>query len=84
MHQNASNWRRGVFHWGIVGYNVTEKTGFSFSSRVGQMSAFDCFYLPALWLESQVKIIPLISSLVRKTFNSEKQRALIYAGVIHA
>ena len=82
MHQNASYWRRGVFHWGIVGYNVTMTTGFSFSSRVGQSSAFDCFYLPAVFLNSQVKIIPLISSLVRKTFNSEKQKALIYAGVI--
>jgi hypothetical protein len=82
MHQNASYWRRGVFHWGILGYNVTEVTGFSFSSRIGQMSAFDCFYLPAVFLNSQVKIIPLISSLVRKTFNSDKQLALIYAGVI--
>ena len=82
MHQDANNWRRGVFHWGIVGYNVTQITGFTFSSRIGQMSAIDCFYLPALFLESQVKIVPLISSLVRKTFNSEKQRALIYAGVI--
>jgi hypothetical protein len=82
MHKDANNWRRGVFHWGIVGYNVTQITGFTFGSRVGQLSAIDCFYLPALFLESQVKIIPLISSLVRKTFNSEKQRELIYAGVI--
>jgi hypothetical protein len=82
MHQNASNWRRGVFHWGVVGYNITEMTGFSFSSRVGQMSAFDCFYLPAVFLNSQVKVIPLISSLARKTFNSEKQKAMIYGGVI--
>ncbi len=82
MHQNETFWRRGVFHWGMVGYNVTWTTGFSFSTRVGQTSAFDSFYLPAVFLNSQVKIIPLISSLVRKTFNSEKQKALIYAGVI--
>jgi hypothetical protein len=82
MHQDANNWRRGIFHWGIIGYNVTQITGFTFGSRIGQLSAIDCFYLPALFLESQVKIVPLISSLVRKTFNSEKQRALIYAGVI--
>jgi len=82
MHQDANNWRRGVFHWGIIGYNVTQITGFTFGSRIGQMFAIDCFYLPALFLNSQVKIIPLFSSLVRKTFNNEKQRALIYAGVI--
>lgn len=82
MHNNANNWRRGVFHWGFVGYNVTQDYGFTFSSRVNGMFAIDCFYLPALYLNSQVKYIPLISSLVRKTFNSEKQRALIYAGVI--
>jgi hypothetical protein len=82
MHQDANNWRRGVFHWGFVGYNVTQNFGFTFSSRIGQLSAIDCFYLPALYLNSQVKFIPLFSSLVRKTFNSEEQRAMIYAGVI--
>ena len=82
MHQNASNWRRGIFHWGFIGYNVTQTTGFTFESRIGNSRAVDCFYLPAVFLNQQVKVIPLISSLVRKTFNSEKQRALIYAGVI--
>jgi len=82
MHGDGNNWRRGVFHWGFVGYNVTQKYGFTFGSRVNNMFAIDCFYLPASYLNSQVKYIPLISSLVRKTFNNEKQRAMIYAGVI--
>ena len=82
MHQNANNWRRGIFHWGFIGYNVTQITGFTFPSRIGQSYALDSFYLAAVFLNSQVKIIPIISSLVRKTFNSEKQKALIYAGVI--
>jgi hypothetical protein len=82
MHQNANNWRRGVFHWGIIGYNVTQKTGFTFGSRIGNLQATDCFYLPALFLKTQVKLIPIFSSLARRTFNSEKQLAYIYAGVI--
>jgi len=82
MHQNSNNWRRGVFHWGFIGYNVTQTVGFTFGSRIGGLFAVDCFYLPALFLKTQVKIIPLFSSLVRKTFNSEKQLAYIYAGVI--
>jgi hypothetical protein len=82
MHQDANNWRRGVFHWGIVGYNTSQTVGFTFGSRINGMFAVDCFYLPALNLNSQVKLIPIFSSLARGTFNSEKQRALVYAGVI--
>ncbi|MFA5102938.1 MAG: hypothetical protein WC525_07255 [Candidatus Thermoplasmatota archaeon] len=82
MHQDANNWRRGVFHWGFVGYNASQTVGFTFGSRINGLFAVDCFYLPALNLNSQVKLIPLFSSLSRKTFNSEKQRALVYAGVI--
>lgn len=82
MHQDASNWRRGVFHWVFLGYNVTQTTPFTFGSRIGNLRAIDCCYLPAVFLNSQVKVVPLFSSLVRGTFNSEKQRALIYAGVI--
>ena len=82
MHQDANNWRRGVFHWGFLGYNVTQTTPFTFGSRIGNLRATDCFYLPAVYLNSQVKWIPLISSLVRGTFNSEEQKAIVYAGVI--
>lgn len=82
MHQNANNWRRGVFHWGIIGYNSSWAVGFTFSSRIGSLSAVDCFYLSSQYLETLPKRIPIIDSLVRKTFNREEQRAVIYAGVI--
>lgn len=82
MHQNASNWRRGVFHWGIIGYNASWAVGFTFSSRVGNVNAVDCFYLSSQYLETLPKRIPLIDSLMRRTFNREEQRAIVYAGVI--
>ncbi len=82
MHQNANNWRRGIFHWGFIGYNITQKTGFTFGSRIGNLEAVDCFYLSAPFLKTQVKVIPFFSSLSRKTFVNQKQLAYIYAGVI--
>jgi hypothetical protein len=82
MHQDEYNWRRGVFHWGIISYNWSWAKGFCFSSRINESSAIDCFFLSAKYHDSRVKNIPLIDSLVRKTFDSEKQRALIYAGAI--
>ncbi|PNX53712.1 MAG: hypothetical protein BV458_02870 [Thermoplasmata archaeon M9B2D] len=82
MHNDANNWRRGVFHWGIVAYNWTWAEGFTFSSRIDGVSAVDCFLLSSKYHDSRVKNIPLIDSLIRKTFNSEKQRAIIYAGAI--
>jgi hypothetical protein len=82
MHKDANNWRRGVFHWGIIGYNSSWATGFTFASRIGGSFAVDCFYLSSKYLESLPKRIPLIDSLIRKTFNREEQRALVYAGVI--
>jgi hypothetical protein len=82
MHKDANCWRRGVFHWGIIGYNSSWAVGFTFSSRIGGMIAVDCFYLSSQYLETLPKRIPLFDSLVRKTFDREEQRAVVYAGVI--
>jgi hypothetical protein len=83
MQGDAHNWRRGVFRWCIIAYNgSTWANGFTFSSRINGSSALDCFFLSSKTLDSKVKRFPLIDSLVRKTFNPEEQRALVYAGAI--
>lgn len=82
MHSDANNWRRGVFHWGIIGYNASWAVGFTFSSRIGNSRAVDCFYLSSQYLETLPKRVPIFDSIVRGTFNREKQRAYVYAGVI--
>jgi hypothetical protein len=82
MNQDEHYWRRGVFHWGIIAYNFTFAPGFCFSSHINNSSATDCFFLSTVYHDSRVKHFPLLDSLIRKTFDSEKQRALIYAGAI--
>ncbi len=82
MHEDENNWRRGVFHWGIISYNFTFAPGYCFSSRINGSRALDCFFLSSRYHDSRVKNFPLIDSLIRKTFDSEKQRAMIYGGVI--
>jgi hypothetical protein len=82
MHGDANNWRRGVFRWAVIVYNSTWAYGFTFGSDVNGTFALDCFLLSSQYHDSRVKSIPLIASLIRKTFNSEKQRELIYAGAI--
>jgi hypothetical protein len=82
MHNDAKNWRRGVFHWGIIGYNESWAKGFTFASRINGSFALDSFFLSSKYHDSRVKHVPLIDSLIRRTFNSEKQRAMVYAGSI--
>ncbi|KYK20748.1 hypothetical protein AYK25_04415 [Thermoplasmatales archaeon SM1-50] len=82
MHNDANNWRRGVFHWAIITYNWSWAKGFVFQSQINGVRAIDCLLLSSKYHDSRVKNIPLIDSLIRKTFNSEKQRAIIYAGAI--
>lgn len=82
MHQDANNWRRGVFHWALIGYNHSWAKGFAFGSRISGVVAIDCFFLSTKFHDARVKSLPIIDSLIRKTFDSEKQRASIYAGSI--
>jgi hypothetical protein len=82
MHEDETNWRRGVFHWGVITYNTSLGRGFTFFSRINNSVAIDCFLIASIYHDSRVKHIPLIDSLIRGTFDSEEQRALIYAGAI--
>jgi hypothetical protein len=82
MHGDVNNWRRGVFRWGVITYNSSWAYGFAFGSRVNGVSALDCFSLCSSYHDSRAKHIPLIDSLIRKTFNREEQRAIVYAGAM--
>jgi hypothetical protein len=82
MHRDINNWRRGVFHWGIISYNGGWAQGFTFGSRINNTFAIDCFLLSSKYHDSRVKHVPLIDSLIRRTFNSEEQRAMVYGGAI--
>jgi hypothetical protein len=82
MHGDEHNWRRGIFRWAIIAYNGTWANGFTFGSEVNGSFALDCFLLSSKYHDSRAKHVPIIDSLIRKTFNKEKQRAIIYAGAI--
>jgi hypothetical protein len=82
MHGDVNNWRRGVFRWAVITYNSSWAYGFAFSSNINGLFALDCFSLCSSYHDSRVKHIPFIDSLIRKTFDREKQRAIIYAGAM--
>ena len=80
MHKDYNNWRRGVFRWCIVPYNDPFAKGFTFSSRINNTSALDCFLLSSLYHDKRGnQYFPL---LVRKTLDKETNRAIIYAGAM--
>jgi len=48
LHNNQSNWRRGVFHYGLLVYNCDEAGGLTFRS--------DAFQISSLQMEKKAKI----------------------------
>jgi hypothetical protein len=82
MHQDAKNWRRGVFRWCIIAYNGTWANGFAFSSRINGTFALDCFLISSKYHEMRSKIFPIIDGWYRRTFNRTMNRANVYAGAI--
>ncbi len=82
MHQDAQNWRRGVFRWCIVSYNYSWAKGFVFFSKIGGSFAVDCIFLSTKYIEKRVKQFFFIGACFRGTFNMELNRACVYAGSI--
>ncbi len=82
MHKDEQNWRRGVFHWGIVTYSSTWAAGFTFGSEINGMFAIDCFTISSSYMETRAKMFPMINGLQRRTFDSKMARAYVYAGVM--
>jgi hypothetical protein len=87
MHGDAGNWRRDVFHWCFVAYNLTWiyggfRPGFCFSSEINGSDAWDCTCISTLYHEMRAKIFPIIDGIHRRTFDREMNRAFVYAGVL--
>jgi hypothetical protein len=82
MHENASNWRRGVFRYLVVG-NVSEwAKGFVFGSEVNDIFAVDSIFLSRVYHDSRVRFPPLLAGLVRGTLDAAQQRVIVYVGAI--
>ena len=83
MHRDPDNWRRGVFHYGIVTYHTDIYHGFTFPSFVENRSVrVDSFQISTKELEVLPFKYPLFRILVRKTLNKEKHREIIYAAAM--
>jgi hypothetical protein len=82
MHQDANNWRRGVFRWCIIVYKGTWARGFTFASRVNKTWALDCFLIETDFHEMRSKLFPFIDGCYRRTFNRTLNRACVYAGAM--
>ena len=72
LHGDPNNWRRGVFHYGIVVYNATYP-GFVFWGGVGPY--LDSFQISSKGMEKKVRQTKLL-----KPFTStEERRNIVYA-----
>jgi hypothetical protein len=82
MHEDAQNWRRGVFRWCIVSYNYTWAKGFVFLSIINESYAVDCIFISTRYIDLRTKQFFFIDGCFRGTFNKELNRACVYAGSI--
>ncbi|UCH71587.1 MAG: hypothetical protein JSW62_04105 [Thermoplasmatales archaeon] len=81
LHNNYSNWRKGIFHYGIITYRSDRHPGFVFESDAFQISTkrHDEFHSTSdTWQKF------LFDLMRRKTFNGDYQKAIVYAsGIMH-
>lgn len=57
LHGDINNWRRGVFHYGLIVYKATW-SGFVFSGGVGPY--LDSFQISRWWMERKINKNPII------------------------
>ncbi len=94
MNENESYWRRGAFHYAPIIYKSEDHPGNMWVSLIGDwdgtynfsenrnnnVSAYgDCFQVSTCNHEKIPYRKPLIFLLTHRTFDKEKQRAIIYA-----
>ena len=83
MHEDPDNWRRGVFHWGIISYHSDYYHGFAFPSFVENRStALDCFHIATKEHEVIPFKYPILRIISRKSLNKQYHRELIYASAM--
>ena len=56
LHKDKYNWRRGVFHYGLVTYNV-DPPGYAFRSNAFQIASFGLEEKPKTWLVLDREIV---------------------------
>ena len=76
LHGNLSNWRVGVFHYGLNVYDAGW-AGYVFDN--GYTGHLDSFQISSKYHEQYTKEYPLYTLLRRRTFNIQDQRELVYA-----
>jgi hypothetical protein len=82
LNNNPNNWKRGVYHYGLVIYRSTYHPGFAFSSEVNGEKLGDCFQVSTKYHETLPNRSPIYDFFRYKTFNTEIKRAIIYAGAM--
>ncbi|MEM0492930.1 MAG: hypothetical protein QXS02_03100 [Candidatus Thermoplasmatota archaeon] len=83
MHKDPDNWRRGVFHYGIVTYHTDIYHGFTFPSIVENRSIrVDSFQISTKELEVLPFKYPLFRMMIRKSISKEKHREIVYAAAM--
>jgi len=85
LNNDTTNWRRGVFHYGLIIYDCTIYGGFAFSTTAdGEHYVVDSFLVSTIYHDqgSFPYTHPLIAALMRGSFNKERQREIVYGGAI--
>jgi len=87
MHQDVDNWRRGVFHYGLITYHHEWFHGFCWHSELELPDNTtsvrrDCIHIAT----KEHEVIPynhtLLSLMARRSLNREYHQAIIYASAI--
>jgi hypothetical protein len=83
LNNDPDNWRRGVFHYGLIIYRSDFHPGFVFSStNDGENWTLDSFCISTKWHETLPMKDPIWDIILRRSFDSETHREIIYATAI--
>ena len=82
LDNNPNNWKRGVFHYGLVIYHSSNHPGFVFESEINGIELLDCFQVSTKYHDTLPGRSPFYNFLRYKSFNLEYKRAVVYAGAM--
>jgi len=83
MNNNASYWRRGVFHYALIIYHSERYPGFAFGTSVdGETYLIDSFQLSTKMHDFFPFRYPLVGAIIRGGLDYDYQRAVSYASVM--
>ena len=84
LHGDLNNWRRGVFHYGLVTYHCDYYHGFAFPSIIDENHSVlvDCFQISTKEHEVIPFEYPLLRIIGRKSLNKQYHREIIYASAM--